>query len=223
MFENTYSKSLQGQRAENLDRYCFYNRENWAVSILIDGFVNEKPHFVDCLCKNISTEVTSLESVTTLEELNHVVINAIKQETLGKGKASIAIVTSYLDSVSLLTIGDTRAYLMDSRIRTVDHSRAQELVEQGKCNGDTINQNGYRRYLTRSLCTLNKDVEIDITYYPQFTSGNTILMCSDGFWSRFKNDSQIFNFSSNSLEEYMESLSDKDLEDNTTVLLLTKR
>ncbi|TMM45756.1 hypothetical protein [Colwellia ponticola] len=95
-------------------------------------------------------------------------------------------------------------------------------MEQGKCNGDTINQNGYRRYLTRTLCTSNKDVEIDVTYYSKFTSGNTILMCSDGFWSQFKNDSQIFKFSSDSLKEYMESLSNNDLEDNTTVLLLTK-
>jgi serine/threonine protein phosphatase PrpC len=222
MFEKTYSKSLQGQRAENLDRCYFHKGPDWAVSIVIDGFVNEKPHFVDCLYKNINVEVTSLEDVTTLEELNCAVINAIKQETLGKGKASIAIVTSYQDSVSLLTIGDTRIYLINSGERSIDHSRAQELVEQGKCNGDTINQNGYRRYLTRFICSIKKNVEIDITYYDKFTSGNTILMCSDGFWSRFQLDSKIFDFSDNSLEEYMMSLLDKDLEDNTTVLLLTK-
>jgi serine/threonine protein phosphatase PrpC len=222
MFEHTYSESLQGQRTKNLDRCYFYQGIDWNISIIIDGFVNKKPHFVECLIKNINTEVSSLENITSLSGLNNVVINAIKQETFGKGKASIAIVTSYQDSVSLLTIGDTRVYLIDRKIRTIDHSRAQELVNQGKCNGNTINQNGYRRYLTKSLCSKNKNFDIDITNYEKFTSGNTILICSDGFWSRFKDDSTIFSFSSSSLIAYIESLLNQDLEDNTTVLLLTK-
>ena len=80
-------------------------------------------------------------------------------------------------------IGDSRAYLMRegrlSRI-TTDHSAVQSLLNRNLITPEEARHHPDASVLTRSLGH-QAEVEIDIEKV-ELTSGDTLLLCSDGLW-----------------------------------------
>ncbi|EGR3260078.1 TPA: PP2C family serine/threonine-protein phosphatase [Vibrio parahaemolyticus] len=218
MLKVVYECSFQGDRDENLDRYGHYQGINWSFSYVIDGFDIAEPHYVDSLESSLR-DITSLPEKSTREELLNQIEKAITMEHEHKGKASVAFVLCVDDDMCFLTAGDTRIYRLESQNRTLDHSVAQDLVNQGKAPEKTLFKHPYRRYLKRKLQRGSglQAIELSETYRVE-----SVMLCSDGVWSCFESDDDVYKSMAIGGENLLDTaINSKDRNrDNMTVLHL---
>ncbi|HXY92206.1 MAG TPA: Stp1/IreP family PP2C-type Ser/Thr phosphatase [Acidimicrobiia bacterium] len=86
-------------------------------------------------------------------------------------------------------VGDSRAYLLrDSELRrlTNDHSRVQELVDDGRLTADEAAVHPMRNIVTRAV---GVDPSVDVDVYPvELKVGDRVLFCSDGLTDMLHDD-----------------------------------
>src|SRR5436190_23893 len=86
-------------------------------------------------------------------------------------------------------VGDSRAYLLrDGEFRqlTTDHSRVQELVDDGRLTADEAAVHPMRNVVTRAI---GMDSSVDVDVYPvQLELGDVVLFCSDGLTGMLQDD-----------------------------------
>lgn len=96
----------------------------------------------------------------------------------------------YLDDGQTLTAhcGDSRIYRLNPREilwRTRDHSLIQSLLDQGLIDEHDMGSHPDQNRLTRSINALQEPC-VDIQTFPIMRSGETFILCSDGFWESIK-------------------------------------
>ena len=109
-----------------------------------------------------------------------------------KEKPEISHMRTTMTAMSITTtgkanyahVGDSRIYIFrdnDIYKRTLDHSVPQLLVNSGRLEEDKIRFSSTRNQLLHSL---GDDKDREVEYAPDCTlkPGDSILMCSDGFW-----------------------------------------
>ena len=83
-------------------------------------------------------------------------------------------------------VGDSRIYLIRNNAvfnRTRDHSHVELLLQEGLITEDEIAAHPMRNYVE---CCLGGDFELPgmtVTNQQRLESGDTLLLCTDGFWS----------------------------------------
>lgn len=86
-------------------------------------------------------------------------------------------------------VGDSRAYLLhdgDFRQITIDHSRVQELVDDGRLTAEDAAVHPMRNIITRSL---GSEPNVDVDVYPlELVPGDRVLFCSDGLTDMLHDD-----------------------------------
>lgn len=126
-------------------------------------------------------------------------------------------------------VGDSRLYhFRDDRLyfRTRDHSRIEELMQQGLVTPKEALTHPYRHQITRCLGGADPIKQITLTKEIPLEAGDTILMCSDGLWNalgskhilRFIDNEQVDEIASNLASEAEELSMPRS--DNVTVLVL---
>jgi len=83
--------------------------------------------------------------------------------------------------------GDSRLYLLrngETLRRTVDHSYVQHLEDHGLISPDAAGTHPQRNYVTRCLGGNISSPEISVTKATRLKNGDTIILCSDGLWSK---------------------------------------
>jgi serine/threonine protein phosphatase PrpC len=99
-------------------------------------------------------------------------------------------------------VGDSRIYLLRNQAvfeRTRDHSHVELLLQEGLINEEQIAEHPMRNYVE---CCLGGDVALPgmtITNQKRLDKGDTLLLCSDGFWSGLT-DQQIATLGSTQQE-----------------------
>ncbi|MEZ8495226.1 PP2C family serine/threonine-protein phosphatase [Vibrio splendidus] len=189
MLKVNYSSSDIGDRTENLDRLGHIQGDNWSFSYVLDGFEVVTPHYVDSLQESLQC-IKNLSSITSKSDILIALYSAINQIHKGKGKASVAFVICIDGKISTLTAGDTRVYRVDSLDRTIDHSLAQKMINDGKSPKASLHQHPYRRYLLKKLYPGCSKEELTLNEYDNIES---IMLCSDGIWSCFKKDEELYD------------------------------
>ncbi|MDD2760349.1 MAG: protein phosphatase 2C domain-containing protein [Methylomonas sp.] len=96
----------------------------------------------------------------------------------------------YLDDEHAISAhcGDSRIYRIDSKQvvwRTKDHSRTQLLLDQGKLSEWEMGIHPEQNQLTRSI-NVSTPPLVDIGVFPPIRSGESFILCSDGFWESIK-------------------------------------
>lgn len=96
----------------------------------------------------------------------------------------------YLDDERAMTAhcGDSRIYRLNSEQmlwRTKDHSLTQQLFDEGKLSEWEMGVHPEQNKLTRSINVLVPP-QVDIQVFPPILSGETFILCSDGFWESVK-------------------------------------
>lgn len=207
-----------GHRDENLDRFGHIDKENWSLSYVIDGFEINSPHYVDTLKQQIDN-INCLSNDCSEMQIIEAISNAISFEGHFSGKASVAIVICLQNKMITLTAGDTRVYQLTSLKRTIDHSRAQEMIDIGKANANSLYRHPLRKYLIRKLEPRSKFTDLIRTDHENIES---IMLCSDGLWSCFNSDDEIYRSISKGHDILIEqALSNRRINrDNITVLWL---
>ncbi len=82
-------------------------------------------------------------------------------------------------------IGDSRLYIMRNGIialRTDDHSYVEKLRQQGVISAAQLHTHRLRNYVTRCLGGQNNHPVAELGGPFPLEEGDTILLCSDGFW-----------------------------------------
>lgn len=108
------------------------------------------------------------------------------------------------DSVTIAHVGDSRAYGLSGESvlwRTRDHSVAQMMVDDGSMTEEEAAQSPDQSSLYRSIGA-KKISKIQVREYQPLSSGEMVLLCSDGLWT----------FSTN--EELQNLCAEPDLQDS---------
>jgi protein phosphatase len=113
-------------------------------------------------------------------EANNAVI-AIGEQDLkyhGLGTTLVAAMVTEADECIIGSIGDSRAYLVAQRMRRVtrDHSRVQELVEEGILTPAEAERHPMKHIVTRIIGRRGEQPDI----FACNLGGSRLLLCSDG-------------------------------------------
>lgn len=96
----------------------------------------------------------------------------------------------YLDPSQVITAhcGDSRIYRLNAQEvlwRTRDHSVTQKLFDEGLIGEREMGVHAEQNRLTRTI-NVRHDPVVDIQIFPAMQSGETFILCSDGFWESLK-------------------------------------
>jgi serine/threonine protein phosphatase PrpC len=191
MIQIEYVATDIGDRHSNLDRHGHFSSATWSFSYLLDGFREVEDHFVYALEKALVTGVQLLESPVGYDSLCALIDNALTQVRSTKGAASAVFYLEALDGAGYLAAGDTRIYWLDQAQRTVDHSRAQDYIDNGRSPRSSLSQHPLRNQLTRSLSAKHGYSLLSSIRCDPLGPGEKILLCTDGFW-RGLTDPKVF-------------------------------
>jgi serine/threonine protein phosphatase PrpC len=104
--------------------------------------------------------------------------------------AHTTVALLYLDDRQLLTAhcGDTRIYRLNPQQvlwRTRDHSLTQQWRDLGMIDEAAMGAHPDQNQLTRTINAMSEPV-LDVERFPPLQIGETMVLCSDGFWERIK-------------------------------------
>ncbi|MEC4748639.1 protein phosphatase 2C domain-containing protein [Methylomicrobium sp. Wu6] len=191
----------QGDREINQDCMAYRVDDDFAVFVVADGLgghqAGEKASRFFChgLIKNADAyaglidarpaAAMSLWIDAAVEEMR----NLFEDDPLALGAHTTCAIL-YLDKKRVLTAhcGDSRVYRLNPREivwRTRDHSVLQGLLEEGKITEIEMGGHPEQNCLLRSI-NVAKGHESEINAYPAARSGDTFVLCSDGFWENVK-------------------------------------
>lgn len=96
----------------------------------------------------------------------------------------------YLDNEQTISAhcGDSRIYRLTPKQlvwRSKDHSLIQQLLDEGKITEWEMGAHPEQNQLTRSINVLTPPA-VDINVFAAMQTGETFILCSDGFWESIK-------------------------------------
>lgn len=207
--------SFIGNRNENLDAIAHIeiNSEKKVV-LLVDGYDSQDTE-ISKLIGSVSPE--NLLDVKTAKDV-------VKQlSSASEVKASILCFLKTTQGISIYSAGDCRAYNSEGLLLTTDHSNAWKDLEQKGLFPEKIQmfvlKHPGRRVLTNTLKFPNPQYDGQELFFPSTGSHETFLLCTDGFWEHFKQETpksivdRILH-----IEEYIESI--KGISENSSACLL---
>jgi len=190
-----------GDRLSNQDFMAHFVTDDYAMFVVADGLgghlSGEKAsrYFCEGVIGCAPRFIADLRSQpeTTLARWMDAALDAMIQAFAGDHTANDAHTTCavlYLDDSQVLTAhcGDTRIYRLDEQgkmWRTKDHSQTQKLLDEGKITERDMGQHPEQHQLTRSLNVL-KPYQPEIARHIPPQTGETFLLCTDGFWEQTK-------------------------------------
>jgi protein phosphatase len=126
-----------------------------------------------------------------IEEANDAVFakSLTDDDLRGMGTTITAATFATGDTLLVGHVGDSRAYLMrdgDLRQLTTDHSRVQELVDDGRLTAEEAAVHPMRNIITRAI-GMDETVEVDV-YPVELLVGDRVLFCSDGLTDMLQDD-----------------------------------
>ncbi len=126
-------------------------------------------------------------------------------------------------------VGDSRFYLFRDGLplyRTKDDSFVEQLYQRGEISLDKLDGHPMRNYVTQCIGLMDTEPKVTISKGLDLELGDTLLLCSDGFWEPL-DDAQIgSNLTDSSIKESIQKLATRAEQtsypksDNTTVLAM---
>lgn len=106
------------------------------------------------------------------------------------------------NQVTWAHIGDSRLYLIRNGLifqRTKDHSYIQRLKNQGMITEAEAEKHPHRNYVTRCLGSSDRQPIVTVSEPFSLEEGDTLLLCSDGFWGQMDEKLTIQTLSNESI------------------------
>lgn len=151
---------------------------NMAVDIIKDEFISSKGNL------NSPRKIKKF-IVNTIEKANEIIYERSLNELDYEGMGTTVVLGYYFDNkIYIGHVGDSRAYILtDDSIKqiTEDHTLVNELVKKGSITESQALHHPQRNYITQALGT-SMEIKID-TDIVDFKRGDTLLLCSDGFYN----------------------------------------
>jgi protein phosphatase len=194
------SRTAQGVRSNNEDRFVVDLENN--VFLVADGMGGQDlgeqasgmaaeiiPRVVHDRLEANDTPGKAVQQA--LAEANDEIINASKNQPLGRRMGTTAVVALHTaDQVYVANLGDSRAYLIrGTQVEqlTVDHSVAAALVATGALSAEEARNSPWQNVLHKFLGCVNMSEGADVRpFTPQ--SGDRLLLASDGLTNFVSDD-----------------------------------
>jgi serine/threonine protein phosphatase PrpC len=194
----TVELSLIGGREENQDRVLVVADDDAALVVVIDGMGG---HADGARAAEVASETIGQafeqtpHPVFDPQGFLHLAIGQAHQDLVALGSARSVEVRPRATCVTCLVqdggaywghVGDSLIYLLrNGQIleRTRDHSHVELLLQEGLITEEEILDHPMRNFVE---CCLGGDIMLpgmNITSHKKLLPGDTLLACSDGFWS----------------------------------------
>lgn len=234
-----YQLTHLGARESNQDSLGFDAQDNWGCFVVADGLGGHSHGEIaaqtvtQSLIKLAPKFANSIQSDPMLG-MQDFILTAVTQaqQTIIKKYPDMdtqtTVALAWLNAEHLITahVGDSRIYRVDKQAilwRTSDHTQVQALFEQGKITEDAFSVHPLQNQLLRSICTFESP-EVDIFIQAPLASNESLVLCTDGFWSGCQADDFVrLSRNHGSTEKKLEALVQKIIQeqaedcDNITV------
>jgi PPM family protein phosphatase len=193
-----YQESRQGPRKSNQDRIAYSYSRDALVMVVADGMGGHLHGEVAAhLAVQFLIEAFQKQAQPRLDDPHRFLIDTITNAHLAilayaEGRQLLetprtTIVACVVqDGVAYWAhVGDSRLYLVrDGRVETVtkDHSRVQMLVDMGRVREEAVQSHPDRNKIYNCLGQINLP-RVDISRRTPLKHGDTVVICTDGFWS----------------------------------------
>ncbi|MDH5394807.1 MAG: protein phosphatase 2C domain-containing protein [Gammaproteobacteria bacterium] len=189
--------SLLGNRKNNQDRLGVAESHGGVVLILGDG-LGGKPGgelASETLVKSVQHELR--HKIMPVEEpeklLKKLIIKAHYAVRAAGSKQNPPIEPGSTAVLCLVQnkkawwahVGDSRCYLFRNGLplyRTQDDSFVEQLYQKGEISMDKLHSHPMRNYVTQCIGVMNSEPNVTVSKGVDLQTGDTLLLCSDGFW-----------------------------------------
>jgi serine/threonine protein phosphatase PrpC len=197
-----YQESRQGTRRNNEDRVGYaYSREA-LLMVVADGMGGHlhgevASHIaVQFMLEEFRCEATPrlADPSRFLEDgmthAHHAILDYARARRLPETPRTTCVACLVQDGTACWAhVGDSRLYhLREGRIqaRTRDHSRVQQLVDEGRIREEAVHAHPERNRILNCLGSLNLPY-VELSQPVLLHADDTLLLCSDGFWGPLSN------------------------------------
>ncbi len=210
------SSSRQGGRKYNQDRVAFSYSRDALLMVVADGMGG---HFHGEVAAQITVQLVAelfqKQAKTTLKDpldfLEQSLLRAhnaigeyvIEHEFLESPRTTCVACVLQHNKAWWAHIGDSRLYMFrDGRllVRTQDHSKVQQLFNQGKITELQMTTHPERNKIYNCLGGIIQP-EIELSRPVPMQEGDTILVCTDGLWSTIRLSEMIAMFNKSAITE----------------------
>lgn len=196
-----YQLTSAGDRETNQDAMAHLVTDDYGLFIVADGLggYQSGEKAAQFLCQGmlqLAERYTDTIQLFPLDVLSAWVDDAVDEvkrlfgsdPTAEEAHTTCAILFVNDRFVVTAHCGDSRIYRMNQRKliwRTRDHSVLQKLLDQGDITEEEMGLHPEQNQLTRSI-NIAKTHPVEVNLYPPMESGETFVLCTDGFWEHVK-------------------------------------
>ncbi len=233
--------SLLGNRKNNQDRLGVFETHGGVVLILGDG-LGGKPGgelaaetLVKAVQHELQHEIMPVEDPKALLQKliikAHYAVRAMGQKQNPPIEPGSTAVLCLVQNKKAwwAHVGDSRCYLFRNGLplyRTQDDSFVEQLYQKGEISIEKRQDHPMRNYVTQCIGLMEVEPTVTVSNGVDLQPGDTLLLCSDGFWEPL-DDAQIgANLVDNNITEAITLLASRAEQssypksDNTTVLAM---
>lgn len=193
-----YETSHIGRRESNQDYYAHCIHDEYACFVIADGLGGYLHGDLasQYFCEAVVTDAPIFEKQIVDEPaiaISRLIRSAAKKmrekitERRGMVNAQTTFALAWVDKRQLICahLGDSRFYRLDRTgvlWRSPDHTLVQVLLEEGKITEEQMGEHPFQNRLLKTV-NLFETPAPEITLHSPLYIGETVLLCTDGFWS----------------------------------------
>ncbi|MDR2436767.1 MAG: protein phosphatase 2C domain-containing protein [Endomicrobium sp.] len=201
-----------------------------AVEVMLKSFSKLSLDDIKAITGNWGINAENLRSVASIMLANRYLNNLTLKYPKLKGMGTTAVAVKFepqLGSLRVYHTGDSRLYRLRSgvlELLTKDHSKVNELIDEGKMNEEDAKNAEIQSMITRAVGT-EPTVKVDYKIY-EAKEEDCYVMCSDGLNSEINDSSikDIIEKNTNDLDALANNLilaaNKAGGRDNTTIIIL---
>jgi serine/threonine protein phosphatase PrpC len=193
-----YQESRRGSRRSNQDRIAYCYSKDALLMLVADGMGG---HLHGEVAAQIATqfiaEAFRHEAKPALPDAHQFLRRAITgahraiiehaaDTGLAEAPRTTCVACVVQDGIACWAhAGDSRLYhIRKGRIvaQTRDHSRVQQLIDQGRIREEAIGAHPERNWIFNCLGS-NAPPQVDVSALNRLDAGDTLMLCSDGLWA----------------------------------------
>jgi serine/threonine protein phosphatase PrpC len=192
-----YQESRRGARRSNQDRIAYCYSKDTLLMLVADGMGG---HLHGEIAAQIAVQFITAafrrEAKPALPDArqflrraitgaHHAIIEHAASARLAETPRTTCVVCVVQDHIACWAhAGDSRLYhISGGRIvaQTKDHSRVQQLIDQGRIREEAFGAHPERNLIFNCLGS-NALPQVDVSATTRLNTGDTLMLCSDGLW-----------------------------------------
>ena len=192
-----YQESRRGARRSNQDRIAYCYSRDALLMLVADGMGGHLHGEVAAqIAMQFITETFRREAKPALADpalflrhaitgAHHAIIEHAAAGGLAEAPRTTCVACVVQDNAACWAhAGDSRLYhIRDGRImaQTKDHSRVQQLIDQGRIREEAFAAHPERNRIFNCLGS-HRPPQVDLSEKTRLHAGDTLILCSDGLW-----------------------------------------